>query len=249
MLNWNRSSIRARRTLATGAAAALVCIGVSVLFLLFAGGKEADASLVRAGKAWNRAEALIKQGPLPSVLPGGKGEAIQVLDARQLAGKPPITTFRSTGKDVRAARPLCPPAELQGCMTVVSYKVYQPEGIWLIDVAVPVVPWYGNSTALFLAVGASVPHPIRVAFEGARVFVAAANAEVYWWLSEMVRVHLGAMYGQKLAETRLRLQVEEASFAEAGAWRALLEELLHNRPDLTPLMHQLVTETSHRLTA
>ena len=94
-----------------------------------------------------------------------------------------------------------------------------------------------------------VSHPTRVAFEGARVFVPAANAEVYWWLSEMVRVHLGAMYGQKLAETRLRLQVEEASFAEAAAWRALLEDLLHDRPDLTPLMHQLVTETSHRLRA
>src|ERR1700737_3503658 len=164
MLNWNRSSFRARRTSDTGAVAALVCIGVSVLFLLFAGSKEADAAQARATEAWSRVEPLIKHGPLPSVLPGGKGEAIQVLDAhgrvvaatRQLAGKPPIATFRSTGKDVRAARPLCPPAGLQGCMTVVSYKVYQPDGIWMLYVAVPVVPWYGNSTALFLAIGASV---------------------------------------------------------------------------------------------
>jgi signal transduction histidine kinase len=57
---------------------------------------------------------------------------------------------------VRAARVLCPPAGLKGCMTVVSYKVYQPDGIWLLYVAVPVVPWYGNSTALLLAIGASL---------------------------------------------------------------------------------------------
>ncbi|MDX6433638.1 MAG: hypothetical protein QOE54_6004, partial [Streptosporangiaceae bacterium] len=141
-----------------------MCIGVSVLFLLFAGSKEADASLVRAGGAWNRVVPLIRQGPLPSVLPGGKGEAIQVVDAhgrvvaatRQLAGKPPMATFRSTSRDVRAARALCPPAGLKGCMTVVSSKVYQPDGIWLLYVAVPVVPWYGNSTALFLAIGVSL---------------------------------------------------------------------------------------------
>ncbi|MCW2885334.1 MAG: Signal transduction histidine kinaselike protein [Streptosporangiaceae bacterium] len=141
-----------------------MCIGVSVLFLLFAGSKEADASLVRAGGAWNRVVPLIRQGPLPSVLPGGKGEAIQVLDAhgrvvaatRQLAGKPPMATFRSTSRDVRAARALCPPAGLKGCMTVVSYKVYQPDGIWLLYVAVPVVAWYGNATALFFAIGVSL---------------------------------------------------------------------------------------------
>jgi signal transduction histidine kinase len=164
MLNWNRSSVRIRRTSATGAVAALVCIGVSVLFLLFAGSKEADRAHVRAGEAWSRVEPLIKQGSLPSVLPGGKGKAIQVLDAhsrvvaatRQLVGKPPMATFRATNGDVRAAQPLCSPAGLKGCVTVVSYKVFQPDGIWLIDVAVPVVPWYGNSTALFLAIGVSL---------------------------------------------------------------------------------------------
>ena len=162
--NWSRSSVRARRAVEYGAVAALVCIGVSVLFLLFAGSKEADAALARATGAWSHVEPLIKQGPLPSVLPSGEVQAIQVLDAhgrvvaatRHLVGKPPMATFRSTGQDVRAGRALCPPAGLKGCMTVVSYKVFQPDGIWLLYVAVPVVPWYGNDTALFLAIGVSV---------------------------------------------------------------------------------------------
>jgi signal transduction histidine kinase len=151
--------------LAYSAVAALVCIGVSVLFLVFVGSKEADAARVRAAGAWNRLVPLIKQGRLLSVLPGGKDDAIQVLDGRgrvvaatqQLVGKPPIATLRSTDKGVRTQRTLCPPAGLKGCRSVVSYKVYsQPGGIWLIDVAVPAVPWYGDATALFLVIGASL---------------------------------------------------------------------------------------------
>jgi signal transduction histidine kinase len=141
-----------------------VCIGVSVLFLLYAGGKEADAALARVTGAWSRVVPLIRQGPLPSVLPGGEVQAIQVLDphgrvaaaTRQLAGKPPMATFRSTNREVRAVRALCPPAGLKGCMAVASYKVYAPDGIWMLYVAVPVVPWYGDSTALFFAIGVSV---------------------------------------------------------------------------------------------
>jgi signal transduction histidine kinase len=146
------------------AVAAVVCIGVSVLFLLYAGSKEADAARVRATGAWSRVVPLIRQGPLPSVLPGGDVQAIQALDAhsrvvaatRQLVGKPPMATFRSTSRDVRAARALCPPVGLKGCMTVFSYKVYQPDGIWLLYVAVPVVPWYGDSAAVFMAIGVSL---------------------------------------------------------------------------------------------
>ena len=163
-MNWYPSSFRARRTLATGVVAALVCIGVSLLFLMFAGGKEADHSQALATGTWNRVVPLVRQGHLPSVLQDGKGVAIQVLDAhdrvvsatRQLVGKPPMATFRSTSEDVRAARVLCPPAGLKGCMTVVSYKIYQPDGVWLLYLAVPVVPWYGDTTALFLAIGVSL---------------------------------------------------------------------------------------------
>src|SRR3954447_12962520 len=101
---WYRPSFRARRTVATGLVAALLFIGVSVLFLLFAGNKEADGAQTRVTSAWDRVVPLIREGPLPSVLPQGKVEAIQVVDARgrvvaatpQLGGKPPMATFHST---------------------------------------------------------------------------------------------------------------------------------------------------------
>jgi signal transduction histidine kinase len=149
---------------ATGVVTALVCLGFSALLLVFVGSQEAHAALARDTGAWNRMVPLIRQGLLPPVLPGSEGEVIQVVDThgrvvaatRRLVGKPPIATFRAAKGDVSVERVLCPPAGLKGCMTVVSYKVYQPDGIWLLYVAVPTVTWYGNTTALLLAVGASV---------------------------------------------------------------------------------------------
>ncbi|MBC6463750.1 hypothetical protein HKK72_38855, partial [Actinomadura sp. HBU206391] len=106
MLNWDRSSLRARTVLATSAAAALVCIGVSLLFLIFMGSQKTDAVQARVTDDWDRVLPVIALGGhLPPVLPDSvladsKSEAIQVLDARgrvvaatrELAGKPPIAT-------------------------------------------------------------------------------------------------------------------------------------------------------------
>ncbi|MCW2884402.1 MAG: hypothetical protein QOE54_5898 [Streptosporangiaceae bacterium] len=191
MVNWNRSSLRARRTSEAGAVAALVCIGLSVLFLVLVGKQDTAMAQARVTAGWDRVLPLIKLERLPAVLPDrqdGKVQAIQVLDARnrvvaatpQLVSEPPIATFRSTDGGVRAQRMLCPPAGLKGCMTVVSYKVYsQPDGIWLIDVAVPAVPWYGNATALFLAIGASLLMTAMMAawtFRATSKDVASVNA-------------------------------------------------------------------------
>jgi hypothetical protein len=93
----------------------------------------------------------------------------------------------------------------------------------------------------------TVLSPPRLAFEGARVFVEAAQRDAYWWLSDVVGVHLGPMYALKLAETRLRLAREEAELSEAGAWRARLEELMTQRPDLVSLVTQMVEGSASRL--
>ncbi|MCW2943273.1 MAG: Signal transduction histidine kinase [Actinomycetia bacterium] len=165
MPNWNRSSLRARTTSATAAVAALVCIGFSVLFLMFAGSKETDDAQARATAGWARVLPISRH--LPAVLPAGNDGPIQVLDTHNrvvaatpgLVGKPPMAIFPPTPSDtaVRTQRTLCPPAGLKGCKTIVSIKIYtHPEGVWLIDVAIPVIPWYGSSTDLFLAIGVSV---------------------------------------------------------------------------------------------
>ncbi|MER5646497.1 HAMP domain-containing sensor histidine kinase [Streptosporangium sp. NPDC002524] len=163
MLNRYLPSFRARRTVATAVLAAFMCAGCGLLFLLFAGGREADLAHARVTDAWNRVVPLIREGPLPPVLYRGEVEAIQVLDARGrvaastpgLIGKPPIATFRAADRNVRTTRVLCPRGSA-GCVTVTSYKVYQPQGVWLLYVAVPEVPWYGTTTDLLLVIGISV---------------------------------------------------------------------------------------------
>jgi signal transduction histidine kinase len=150
--------------LLTAAVWALVCTGVSVLFLLFAGSKEADTADMRANAAWNRVIPLVRESSVPSVLPRDGVAAIQVVNpygrvvaaTRQLVGKPPMATFRAEKGLVRAKQVLCPPAGLTGCMTVTSSKIYQSDGVWLLYVAVPVTPWYGTTAALFGAIGVSV---------------------------------------------------------------------------------------------
>lgn len=164
MPNWNRSSILVRRTVGYSIAAALVCTGVSLLFLFVVGSKDADMAWDRATGAWDRTVPLIREGYLPSMLPAGRDIAIQVLNTQgqvvastpQLAHKPPMATFRAPSASVHAERVLCPPAGLKDCMTVFSYKVYQPDGPWLLYIAVPTVPWFGNTAALSFAIGMSL---------------------------------------------------------------------------------------------
>ncbi len=86
-----------------------------------------------------------------------------------------------------------------------------------------------------------------MAWEGARTFVDAADGNVYWWLSDMLGRSLGVTHQARLSETRLRLQREDAWPAEAAAWRVRLEDMLHARPDLVPVVLQLVADTSRRL--
>ncbi|MEU8382958.1 hypothetical protein [Streptosporangium sp. NPDC048865] len=93
----------------------------------------------------------------------------------------------------------------------------------------------------------TVVHHPRVAWEGARAFVNAADDNVYWWLGDMVGRSLGVTHQTRLSMTRVRLQREDAWPAETAAWRVRLEEMLDERPDLAPVVLQLVTETSRRL--
>jgi hypothetical protein len=93
----------------------------------------------------------------------------------------------------------------------------------------------------------AVVHQPRVAWQAARIFVAAAETDVYYWLSEVIGDYLGVMYELQLAETRMSLRAREVFFAEMGAWRARLDELLELHPQMTSLVQQLTAETAERL--
>ncbi|GAA0433884.1 hypothetical protein Acor_08170 [Acrocarpospora corrugata] len=92
-----------------------------------------------------------------------------------------------------------------------------------------------------------VIHPQRVAWDTARVIVAASTADVYWWLSDMVGTYLGVMYQLKLAETRLHMLTEDALNAESGTWRVRLQDAMAERPELVRVLIDLTREISARM--
>jgi signal transduction histidine kinase len=159
----DRSSLRARITLVASAFAALIYVSVGVFVVIAVRGREAAYAREQVTESSERVLTLVKRGALPSVLTHSGDELIQVLDSHgrvmaatpKIVGKPPMATFQPTGGALRDARRLCPPAGLDGCMTVVAYRIYQPGGDWVVYNATPVLPWYVNSNlvAFLSAVG------------------------------------------------------------------------------------------------
>lgn len=89
------------------------------------------------------------------------------------------------------------------------------------------------------------------------MFVAAATDDTYWWLGETLGRRLGQTYELALTRTRIRLRRgeaqpvrgprEDALSAEVGAWRARIEDLLTEHPELAEVLRQVTEETGRRL--
>jgi hypothetical protein len=98
--------------------------------------------------------------------------------------------------------------------------------------------------------GQVLHHP-RLAWDAARVFVRAAEAgDAFGWLGERLAELLGDDYRQALVESWNRLWWSErpdVREAEAGMWRARLEDVLGARPDLGPALRELTDHMNLRL--
>lgn len=96
-------------------------------------------------------------------------------------------------------------------------------------------------------------HPQRLAWDGARAFVALADTDQeYFWLGGRLRELLGAEFELALSDTRTRLlwQLRESAVSvEAGLWRARLADLLGEHPELCPAVRQLIGEARTRADA
>jgi hypothetical protein len=93
-----------------------------------------------------------------------------------------------------------------------------------------------------------VVHHARLAWDGARVFVAIADGDedrLYDWLADRLDLLCGPEYRQALSISRTRLMYRVRSDApqvEAGMWRTRLHELLDGRPELTGPVQALIDE-------
>jgi signal transduction histidine kinase len=66
-----------------------------------------------------------------------------------------MATFRPTEDSVFAARDMDGPAGLDGTLRVVTFRVYQPSGDWLIYAADRAVPWYVSAYLCAFLIGMS----------------------------------------------------------------------------------------------
>jgi len=89
-----------------------------------------------------------------------------------------------------------------------------------------------------------IVHHQRLAWDCARAFVALIDDDRDCaWLLARTRELLGADYELALSDARARLLWggrRDAASIEAGLWRARVEDLLAERPGLSPALESLV---------
>jgi hypothetical protein len=96
----------------------------------------------------------------------------------------------------------------------------------------------------------AVAHRPRLAWDGARVIVAALEAGQDAWLAQIVSDRLGPQLGPAVADSRRRLAADTDAFlTEAGMWRVRLDDLLGQRPELAPQVAELISQATAHLSA
>ena len=91
-------------------------------------------------------------------------------------------------------------------------------------------------------------HRPRVAWDGARVIIAAIDRGYQGWLAYVLGERIDSEYYGFVLDSWSRMNARpEAMMAEAGLWRARLDDLLSRRPEVTDELVTVLRETSATL--
>jgi hypothetical protein len=98
---------------------------------------------------------------------------------------------------------------------------------------------------------AGIVHHQRLAWDCARAFIAVADSDRdYFWLCNEVRRLLGPQYEMALSDARIRLMRAarpDTPQIEAGLWRARMEDMLRERPELALALASLMEDARRRV--
>jgi hypothetical protein len=87
-------------------------------------------------------------------------------------------------------------------------------------------------------------HRPRVAWDGARVIIAAIDRGYQGWLAYLLSERIDHDYYDYVLDTWSRMNAKpDAMMAEAGLWRARLDDLLICRPEITEELLAVMDET------
>ncbi|MEV5826069.1 HAMP domain-containing sensor histidine kinase [Spirillospora sp. NPDC052242] len=151
-------------TVIAGTVTVLICAILTTLIIIGVRARAVDYRREQAGAAALQMVFLVKQGRVPPRLRSPQQVAIQVLDDRgrivattpELQGGGRIARFVPGRSSVYAVRELCPPVGLERCMEVVAFRIYEPEGDWIVYAAVPATPWYVSGDLVTVLLSMSV---------------------------------------------------------------------------------------------
>jgi hypothetical protein len=92
----------------------------------------------------------------------------------------------------------------------------------------------------------TVIHHPRVAWDGARALVAAADSYRYIFVAAQLNDTFGEELARSFAQTHDRLLAGTPALVEAGMWRVRLQDLLNRRPDLAPALMEITRTADAR---
>ncbi|GLW07791.1 hypothetical protein Misp01_29210 [Microtetraspora sp. NBRC 13810] len=158
-------SLKRRLTVIAGIVMALLCAVVTSLVLVSVHGLATNYKTDQIVGASLKVVNMTRRNVLPSALPPQDGAIIQVLNAdRQVVsatpravGEPPMARFEPPGDSVREKRVICGLPMFGGdCAIVVAFRVYMPQGDWIIYAADHDVPWYVGDELFALLISGSI---------------------------------------------------------------------------------------------
>jgi len=92
-----------------------------------------------------------------------------------------------------------------------------------------------------------VIHRPRVAWDGARAFMAVIEAGGYQWLARTLGERVGREAQDHVLACVVRFGARpESQLAETGMWRVYLDDLLGSRPDLARPLLDIIDEARAR---
>ncbi|WP_246238375.1 sensor histidine kinase [Acrocarpospora corrugata] len=165
MSTWHSWSVRTRLTLIACAVMALICCAVSVSALIGVRDLAYNYNTNRVVRAVLKTVHLVKRDTIYGVIPDQDVTGIQVIrpdgsvaaSTANLYGKPPMAVFLPDESIVRADQLVCDSPDFpDSCMIVVAFRVYQPDGDWIIYAADPTVPWYVDPQLLAALIGGTL---------------------------------------------------------------------------------------------
>ncbi|WP_246264295.1 sensor histidine kinase [Acrocarpospora pleiomorpha] len=165
MSRWHSWSVRARLTLIACAVMALICCAVTISALIGVRDLAYNYQTNRVVRAALKTVHLIKRDVLDGVIPDQGVTAVQVIKPNgkvgastpNLLNRPPMAVFLPDESIVRSDQLVCDSPDFPDtCMIIIAFRVYQPDGDWIIYAADPTVPWYVDPWLLAALIGGSL---------------------------------------------------------------------------------------------